>query len=126
MRTIRKLMCLLMLVSLPVMADGTKGSAVDVPPVDVPEQMVIQPTPAEIHEDFPDRTCGSCHTQSNQEAEPKPLNHFLTTKDCGQCHFNKNWIPLRLYSHLTGKYRPNATPQECLSCHTSNSEFFAK
>ncbi len=128
MKMLRVLLCLVLLVSATAFAaDGAKGKKqVDVPPVDVPEKAVIQPTPEEIHEESITRACGSCHIQGDLEAEPKPLNHFLTTKDCGACHLSKSWIPLRFYSHLTGKYRANATPQDCQSCHTSNSEFLAR
>lgn len=128
MKALKTLVWLFLLVSATAFAgdNGSKGKRVDVDPVDVPEKMVIQPTPEEIHAESMTRTCGSCHIQGDLEAEPKPLNHFLTTKDCGACHFSKSWVPLRFYSHLTGKYRPNATPQDCQSCHTSNSEFLAR
>lgn len=128
MKAVRFLVWLAMLVSMTTFAgeSTSKGKQVDVPAVDVPEKMVVQPTPAEIHEDFPDRSCASCHTPSNQEAESKPLNHFLTAKDCDKCHFSKSWIPLRLYSHLSARYRPNSDPQNCSSCHMSNSEFLAR
>lgn len=127
MKVLSALVWLMLLLSATAFAaGGSTGNRVDVDPVDVPEKMVVQPTPEEIHEESITRTCSSCHIQGDLEAEPKPLNHFLTTKDCGACHFNKSWVPLRFYSHLTGKYRANATPQECKSCHTSNSEFLAR
>jgi hypothetical protein len=97
------------------------------PSVDVPEKKVFQPTPEDIHQDAPpDQPCSSCHNPASLDAEYKWPSHFLTTKECDKCHLNKSWIPLRMYSHLSGKYRPNATPQECDSCHTSNSEFLAR
>jgi hypothetical protein len=127
MKTLRTLALVLLMVTFSTFAGAADTKdRVEVPAVDVPETMVVQPTSAEIHEDSRERTCVSCHSPNNQDAESKPLNHFLTTKDCGQCHFNKSWIPLRQYSHLSGKYRPNSTPQECASCHTSNSEFLAR
>lgn len=129
MKTLRALVWLMLLVSGMVFAAdvGSKGKQVDVPPVDVPEKMVVEPTSEEIHEDMTNtRTCGSCHTKSDLQAEPKPMNHFLTTKDCGACHFSKSWVPLRYYTHLSGRYKPNATPEDCLSCHTSNSEYLAR
>ena len=128
MKALRTLVGLMLLVSVTVFAAdaGPNGKRVDVDPVDVPEKAVVQPTPEEIHEESITRTCNSCHVQGDPEAEPKPLNHFLTTKDCGACHFSKSWVPLRFYSHLTGKYKPNATPQDCLSCHTSNNEYLVK
>jgi len=128
MKPLRMLVWLMLLVTATTFAanGGSKGKRVDVDPVDVPEKMVVQPTTEEIHEESITRACSSCHNQGDLEAEPKPLNHFLTTKDCGTCHFNKSWVPLRLYSHLSGKYRPNSTPQDCQSCHASNSEFLAR
>lgn len=119
---------ILWIVCLPglAVAADSKGGRVDVPEVDVPEKMVVQPTPEEIHQEFPERACSSCHAPNSLDAEPKPLNHFLTTRDCGACHFDKSWVPLRIYQHRTGRYRPNATPQDCLSCHTTNSEYIAR
>ncbi len=128
MKTVRAMIWLMLWLSATAFAagDASKGRRVDVDPVDVPEKMVVQPTPEEIHQESFTRSCGSCHIQGDLEAEPKPMDHFQTTKDCVACHFNKSWVPLRYYSHLTGKYRPNDTPQECLSCHTTNSEFHAR
>lgn len=126
MKAVRALIWLMLLVSATAFAADGDKKRVDVEPVDVPEKAVVQPTPEEIHEESITRTCSSCHIQGDLEAEPKPLDHFLTTKDCGACHLSKSWLPLRFYSHLTGKYRPNSTPQECKSCHTSNSEFLAR
>ena len=97
---------------------------INVPPVGVKEKFV--PTPEEIHQDVPvDQKCSSCHTPSNQDIESKSISHFMTHRECDQCHLNKSWIPLKIYRHLSGKYRANSSPQECDSCHTSNSEYRA-
>lgn len=115
------------------LAADAKDKRIDVDPVDVPEKVVIQPTSAEIHQDAePGQTCTSCHGQNSLDAEKKPLTHFLTTKDCGTCHFNKSWVPIRNYTHMNGKYsgmlrtKPDVDPQECNSCHISNTEFQAR
>lgn len=110
-------------------AADPKEKRIDVGPVDVPEKVVIQPTPDEIHRDAPvDQKCSSCHGPNSLDAETKPLTHFLTTKDCGTCHFNKSWIPLRIYTHLSARYRPNSDvdPTDCAGCHTTNTEFQAR
>jgi len=120
------LMMALMVISFSVMSAGTKEKNIVVPNVDVPEQIIIQPTPDIIHLDAPiDQQCSSCHNPASLEAEYKARNHFLTPRDCDKCHLNKSWVPLRFYFHLSGKYKANSTPQECDSCHTSNSEYFA-
>jgi len=114
--------------SVAISADA-KGKNIDVSPVDVPEKIVVQPTSAEIHMDAPpDQTCTSCHGPNSVDAESKPLTHFLTTKDCGTCHFNKSWIPLRIYNHLSGRYhpKPDVSPTDCAECHVTNTEFQAK
>jgi hypothetical protein len=135
MKSLKMLMCIvvLALATHVAMAGDGKGKSVDVAPVDVPEKIVIQPTSAEIHEDAPpDQKCGSCHGPSSVDAEKKPLNHFVTTKDCGTCHFNKSWVPLRMYTHQSGRYqsvlrtKPDADIQDCASCHFSNNEFMAR
>jgi nitrate/TMAO reductase-like tetraheme cytochrome c subunit len=126
MKAIRAFIWVLLLVSATSFAADGKAKRLEVEPVDVPEKAVVQPTPEEIHQESITRTCVSCHFQGDLEAEPKPLNHFLTTKDCGACHFNKSWVPLRFYSHLSGRYKPNSTPEDCLSCHKSNSEFLVR
>lgn len=132
MNTLKVLMFALMLTNMAVAAD-TQEKRIDVAPVDVPEKIVIQPTSAEIHADAePGQTCTSCHGPNSLDAEKKPLTHFLTTKDCGTCHFNKSWVPIRHYTHLNGKYsgmlrsKPDVDPQECNSCHVSNTEFLAR
>lgn len=133
MKAMKSVLWSMLLLSSLAFAAGDGGKKqVDVDPVDVPEKMVVQPTPAEIHEDNTNtRSCESCHTKSDQ-AEPKPMNHFLTTKDCGACHFSKSWVPLKVYQHLTGRYpgalrsKPDADPQECRACHISNSEYLAR
>jgi hypothetical protein len=113
--------------SFSALSAGTKGKDIVVPNVDVPEQILVQPTPDIIHQEAPiDQPCSACHNPSSLEAEYKYPNHFLTTKECDKCHLNKSWVPLRVYQHLSGKYRPNSIPQECDSCHTSNSEFLAR
>jgi hypothetical protein len=121
-------MALLVIFSTAAAADepGKKKSDVEVDSVDVPEKILIQPTPAEIHEESFDRACNSCHNPSNPDTEHRPLNHFLTSRECVKCHLSKSWVPLRLYSHLTPKYKPGPSGQDCLSCHTSNSEYYAK
>ncbi len=131
MNALRILVCALMLAVMSgfvVAADG-EGKRVDVDPVDVPEKVVIQPTPAEIHADAPlEQKCTSCHGPNSVDAESKPLNHFLTTRDCGVCHFNKSWVPLRIYTHMSARYRPNPAvdPMDCLACHVTNTEFQAR
>lgn len=114
-------------------AADAKGKRIDVAPVDVPEKIVVQPTSAEIHEDAPPgQTCTSCHGPNALDAETKPLTHFLTTKDCGTCHFNKSWVPLRNYTHLNGKYpgmiraKPDVDSTDCAGCHVTNTEFQAR
>ena len=136
MKALRILICTLMLASaanFAVAADAAKDKRIDVSPVDVPEKIVVQPTSAEIHNDAPpDQTCASCHGPNSRDAETKPLTHFLTTKDCGTCHFNKSWIPLRNFTHMSGKYpgmlraKPDTDPLDCKSCHISNNEFLAR
>jgi hypothetical protein len=133
MNALRALICTLMLaltVNVSVAADAAKDKRIDVPPVDVPEKTVIQPTSAEIHAEAPpEQTCSSCHGANALDAERKPLTHFLTTKDCGTCHFNKSWVPLRNYTHTNGKYsgmqrdNPDISPQDCIECHTTNIEY---
>ena len=129
MKALRILVGLMLMLSVAVFAaDKAKGARVDVDPVDVPEKILVKPTSAEIHEEYTaTRSCSSCHTQSSLDAEPKPANHFMTTKDCDKCHFSTSWVPLRIYSHLSGKYnRQTRNPQECTECHTSNNEFIAR
>ena len=109
--------------------DAKSDSQVDVPSVDVPEKMVVPPTSKEIHDDFPERSCQSCHSGIESGALQKPLNHFVTTtRDCGACHLSQTFLPLRLYRHRSPKYKadPARPPQDCNLCHTSNSEFYAK
>lgn len=124
---------LLSMASIVTYAADAKDKKIDVDKVDVPEKVVIQPTSAEIHEDAePGQTCTSCHGPNSLDAEKKPLTHFLTTKDCGTCHFNKSWVPIRNYTHMNGKYsgmlrtKPDIDPMECNSCHISNTEFQAR
>jgi hypothetical protein len=129
MKILKLLLLIVLMVALPVAADeaGKSKKKVDVEAVDVPEKILIQPTPEEIHQDAPpEQKCSSCHAPNNANAESKPLNHFLTTRDCGVCHFDKSWVPLRIYNHMNGRYHPNATPDDCQSCHISNTEFTAK
>lgn len=132
MRALSILMCAMFFCVASSAMGADKEKRVDVAPVDVPEKVLIQPTPAEIHEDAePGQTCTSCHGQNSLDAEKKPLTHFLTTKDCGACHFNKSWVPLRNYTHMNGKYsgmlrdNPDISPQDCNECHTTNTEFQA-
>lgn len=134
MKTLRALWCALLLAaaSYHVVAADAEGKRIDIDPVDVPEKVVIQPTPAEIHMDAPpDQKCSSCHGPNSLDAEPKPLTHFLTTRDCGTCHFNKSWVPLRIYTHMNGKYscvvraKPDVSPDDCAGCHVGNTEFQA-
>ncbi len=134
MKSLRLMVCLLALAILPGLSSAadSKQKRIDVSPVDVPEKVVIQPTPAEIHEDAePGQTCTSCHGANSLDAEKKPLNHFLTTKDCGTCHFNKSWVPLRNYNHMNGRYpsmqrdHSEILPQDCNECHITNTEFQA-
>lgn len=102
----------------------SKEKNISAPPVGIQEEFV--PTPEQIHQDVPiEQKCSSCHTEANQDIESKAINHFMTQRDCNVCHLNKSWIPLKIYRHLSGRYRPNSTPQECDSCHTTNSEFRA-
>lgn len=139
MKLLRFLICVLLVLTTSglAFAADSKGKRIDVAPVDVPEKAVVQPTPEEIHADSaPGQTCNSCHGPNSQDAEKKPLNHFLTTKDCGTCHFNKSWFSLRIYTHTNGRYQamlrnptrpnPNPDPQDCANCHFSNNEFLAK
>lgn len=135
MKALQVLICILLMAAASnyAVAADAKGKRIDVEPVDVPEKIVVQPTPAEIHEDAPPgQTCVSCHGPNSLDAETKFLTHFLTTKDCGTCHFNKSWVPLRNYNHLNGKYpgmlraKPDVDPQDCKSCHISNTEFLAR
>lgn len=101
---------------------------IDVDVIEVPEEILVEPTPQEVHEENLSRKCSSCHTPVNPEVQSKFLNHFQTSRECDTCHLSKSWLPLRLYSHLTPKYRARAgqDSQECLSCHVSNSEYFAR
>lgn len=133
MKTLRILICTVLLAFAANVAAAdaanSKGKRVDVDTVDVPEKKVIQPTSEEIHMDAPpDQKCSSCHGPNSLDAEIKPLDHFLTTKDCGICHFNKSWIPLRIYTHLSARYRPkpDVDPTDCKGCHVSNNEFQAR
>lgn len=108
--------------------DSKNGSQVDVPSVDVPETMIVPPTSKEIHDDYPERSCQSCHSGSEAGALQKTLNHFLTTRDCVACHLSQTFLPLRMYLHRSPKYKsdPARPLQDCNLCHTSNSEFYAK
>ena len=130
MKVLRILVGLILLAAIVTFAADkpAKGARVDVDAVEVPEKILVKPTSAEIHEEYTaTRTCASCHTQSSLDAEPKPTNHFMTTKDCDKCHFSTSWVPLRIYSHLSGKYnRQNRNPQDCTECHSSNNEFIAR
>ncbi len=130
MKALRILLCIMLFASITgYAADAKVKKRVDVDTVDVPEKIVIQPTPAEIHEDAPiGQKCESCHGPNSLDAETKPLNHFLTTRDCGVCHFNKSWVPLRIYTHKSARYKPVAggDPTDCASCHVSNNEFQAQ
>lgn len=95
-------------------------------PVEVPDGLQVEPpSTAEIHESFPDRPCSSCHSPINREVESKLPSHFVTNKECGDCHYTQRWIPLKIYSHIGARYRrPNdADPQECKTCHTANNQF---
>jgi hypothetical protein len=98
-----------------------------VAPVDVPESYV-EPTPAEIHESFPERPCSSCHNPANKEVESKWPSHFVTNKECGSCHYTQRWIPLTIYTHIGARYRlsPGQDSQNCQACHTTNSQFMTK
>lgn len=134
MKTLRVLVCTLLLVAVSSygVAADSKGKSINVNPVDVPEKILLNPTPEEIHADAPpDQRCDACHKQGSLDAEPKPTNHFLTTKDCGTCHFNKSWVPLRNYSHMSGKYsclvrvKPDVSPDDCKGCHIGNIEYQA-
>jgi len=75
MKSLRVLLCIMLLASVSSYAADAKGKKrVDVDTVDVPEKIVIQPTPAEIHEDAPiGQKCESCHGPSSLDAETKPL-----------------------------------------------------
>jgi hypothetical protein len=134
MKTVRSVLllaamaALLFTVSAGAAQDQKSDSQVDVPPVDVPETMIVPPTSKEIHDDFPERSCASCHSGSETDALQKPMNHFLTTRDCVACHLTQTFLPLRLYRHRSPKYKPEPgqSSQDCNLCHTSNSEFFAK
>ena len=138
MKTLRVLLCgLFLCVAAGAMAADAKEKRIDVNPVDVPEKVVIQPTPAEIHEGSePGQACQSCHGANSLDAEKKPMNHFMTTRDCGTCHFNKSWVPIRNYTHMNGRYQamlrdtrrpePVTDPQDCANCHFSNNEFLAR
>jgi len=128
MRTLLIFFAALLLSLSALAADTPKTSErVDVDVVDVPEKSLTPSTPTEIHEDAPaGRTCASCHQPADLEAQPKPLDHFQTNRDCGVCHLKQTWIPLKLYYHLSGKYKANSTPQDCISCHTMNTEYRVK
>lgn len=89
---------------------------------------LVNPTPEEVHQESAHiLECSTCHSQKEADTgiSIKPMNHFLTTKDCKECHFNKTWIPLRYYNHLTPKYKNSPANLECTACHTSNTEFRA-
>ena len=96
-------------------------------PVEVPDS-VLDPTPAEIHENFPERPCSSCHSPANKEVESKWPSHFVTNKECGSFHYTQRWVPLTIYSHIGARYRlpPGQDPQECQVCHVTNSQFMTK
>jgi len=104
-----------------------KDGEIKAPRVGVDTQPAFQPTPEDIHQDAPvEQKCSACHNPASLDVEYKSPSHFLTTRECDQCHLNKSWIPLRLYVHMSGKYKRNATPLECDSCHTTNSEYIAR
>lgn len=127
MKALRVLMVAVLLAC--AQAAVAEEKRIDVDSVDVPERIVVQPTPEEIHTDAPpEQKCSSCHGPSGLGAEVKPLDHFLTTRDCGVCHFNKSWIPLRIYNHMSARYRPRpgGDPTDCKECHVSNTEFQAR
>jgi hypothetical protein len=127
MKTCRLILLIaLTAMSLSAQSAGTKEKDIVVPNVDVPEQIMVQPTPDIIHQEAPiDQPCSACHNPSSLEAEFKAQNHFFTTRECDKCHLNKSWFPLRVYQHLSGKYKPNSSPQDCESCHTTNNQFIA-
>ena len=126
MKMLRIFLMALLAVSLNVAYAASKEQKIVVPSVGVPDKQTFEFTPEQIHRDSPvEQKCSSCHNQANEDTEFKAPNHFLTTRECDQCHSNKSWIPLRPYTHLSGKYRPNSSPQECDSCHTTNSEYRA-
>jgi len=107
------------------------GRSVDVGPVDVPEQKVETPRPAEIHENIQDTPCSSCHAPMNPDIESKLPSHFVTNKECGTCHYTQRWIPLRIYTHINARYagslrKNDADPQDCTACHITNNQFMAK
>jgi hypothetical protein len=122
-----KNLCSLLLICLIIGASTSavaKEKNISAPPVGVKEEFT--PSTEDIHRDVPiEQKCSSCHTEANQDIQSKPVGHFMTHRECDQCHLDKSWIPLRIYRHLSGKYRPNASPQECDSCHTTNSEYRA-
>ena len=101
---------------------------VEVPAVDVPEPSPGELRPAEIHENSPEKPCSSCHSPINKDIESKLPNHFVTSKECDSCHYTQRWTPLKIYSHINARYRrkPGVDPQDCGSCHISNSQFLAR
>ena len=126
----KKLMPVLLLLCLGYFpAQGVAAGNEVIAPVEVPDGLSVEPpSTAEIHESFPDRPCSSCHSPINKDVESKWPSHFVTNKECGDCHYTQRWIPLKIYSHMAARYRRSndVDPQECKSCHTSNSQFLAK
>jgi hypothetical protein len=120
------LVLLLLMGSFPVFSVAQERF--EIKPIEVPEPAIAEPNPAEIHENSQDKPCSSCHAPINREIESKLPSHFVTNKECGECHYTQRWIPLRIYSHTSARYRRpmDTDPQECLACHMSNSQFLAQ
>ncbi len=97
-------------------------------PVEIPDSLIMDPSPGLIHENNLESPCSSCHNQINRDIEYKLPNHFVTNMDCGSCHYTQRWIPLRIYSHINARYRRpgNFDPQDCTVCHVTNSQFMSK
>ena len=69
----------------------SKEKNINVPPVGVKEEFV--PTPEDIHRDVPiEQKCSSCHTEANQDIESKPITHFMTHRECDQCHIDRKSV----------------------------------
>jgi hypothetical protein len=66
--------------------------------------------------------CSSCHNGSNPPADGKSPAHFLTQRQCDQCHTtNPPWTTVR-YTHTSAAYVTHSSAVTCTGCHVGKSE----
>ena len=76
--------------------------------------------PASFNHDNITGSCGSCHNGTS--ATGKNTGHFVTARDCVECHTTTVWTP-STFVHTTGNYPgDHRAALACTDCHGGNTE----